>query len=139
MLLLATFAATFALGAYDPGDVFTVQAGATVTVTDDDIAEFNTLASAEFADETGVLVFNTSTPPSIAITGAGTIRKTSSSAWTLNVARSGFTGTWDFAGGKSTITARYALYQTYRRRELSAPKGDNTAIRRGSDRCSNVT
>ena len=125
--------------AYDAGTTFTVQAGATVTVTDDDIAEFNTLASAEFADETGVLEFNTSTPPSIPITGAGTIRKTSSAAWTLNVARSDFTGTWDFAGGKSTITVRYALYAESSSGDVYVRSGatleiDSNAFRFGSSR-----
>ena len=104
MCLAAPCAAT-----YTPGDTLTVTSGETVTVTDADIDEFNTLASVTFADATGVLVFNTATPPTVPISGSGTIRKTSSDEWTIGVDRQAFTGTWDFVGGTTVITSRYAL------------------------------
>ena len=88
---------------YTPGDTLTVASGETVTVTDADIDEFNTLASVTFADATGVLVFNSATPPTVPISGNGTIRKTSSDEWTIGVDRQAFTGTWDFVGGTTMI------------------------------------
>ena len=39
--------------AYNAGETFTVPSGATVTVTDADIADFNALASVTFADAGG--------------------------------------------------------------------------------------
>ena len=94
---------------YTPGDAFMVPAGETITVTDADIADFNAQASVTFADAAGVLVFNTATAPTVPISGSGTIRKVSSGTWTLATAQSGFTGTWDFMDGISTVNARYAL------------------------------
>ena len=94
---------------YTPGDTLTVASDETVTVTDADIGEFNTLASVTFADATGVLVFNTATPPTVPISGNGTIRKTSSDEWKIGVSRTAFNGTWDFVGGTTVITSRYAL------------------------------
>ena len=104
MCMAAPCAAT-----YNAGDTLTVAPGATVTVTDADIGEFNTLASVAFADAAGVLVFNTATPPTVQISGSGTIRKTSSDEWTLATAQSGFSGTWDFTAGETAITVKYAL------------------------------
>ena len=95
--------------AYAPGDAFTVPAGETVTVTDADIADFNAQASVTFADTAGVLEFNTATPPTVPISGNGTIRKTSSAAWSLATAQNAFAGTWEFMDGISTVSAKYAL------------------------------
>ena len=103
--------ATMALGAYayDAGTAYTVPAGTTVTVTDADIASFNSLASVTFGDAAATLVFDTSTAPTVPISGAGTIRKTSTANWTLDTDQSGFTGTWDFEGGETSLAVRYAL------------------------------
>ena len=95
--------------AYNAGETFTVPSGATVTVTDADIADFNALASVTFADAAGVLVFNTATPPTVPISGNGTIRKTSSDEWSLKTAQNGFAGTWDFTAGETTLGVRYAV------------------------------
>ena len=68
--------AAFACGAfaYDAGTTYTVPAGTTVTVTDSDIASFNSLASVTFCDAAATLVFDTSTAPTAPISGKGTIR-----------------------------------------------------------------
>ena len=95
--------------AYDAGTAYTVPAGTTVTVTDADIDSFNALASVSFGDAAATLVFNTSKAPTVPISGSGTIRKISADAWTLDTAQSGFTGTWDFTDGETSLTVRYAL------------------------------
>jgi len=106
---LAVFALSSA-GAYDAGTTLTIPSGGTETVTDETIESFNSLAKVVFADASGLLVFNTSTPPTVEITGYGTIRKTSSADWTLETSRKDkFQGDWDFEGGEITITGTYAL------------------------------
>ena len=103
--------ATMAFGAfaYDAGTAYTVPASTTVTVTDADIASFNSLASVTFGDAAATLVFNTSKAPTVPISGNGTIRKVSADAWTLDTAQSGFTGTWDFTNGETSLAVRYVL------------------------------
>ena len=103
--------ATMALGAYayDADTAYTVPAGTTVTVTDADIASFNSLASVTFGDAAATLVFDTATAPTVSILGKGTIRKTSTANWTLDTDQSGFTGTWDFEAGETSLDVKCAL------------------------------
>ena len=95
--------------AYDAGTAYTVPAGTTVTVIDADIDDFNALASVSFGDAAATLEFNTSKAPTVPISGNGTIRKVSADAWTLDTAQSGFTGTWDFTNGETSLAVRYVL------------------------------
>ena len=77
--------------------VRTVAADETVEVTDANVADF--ADGIAFADATGVVEFNTSSAPTMNITGAGTVKKTYYGAWTMSKQISGFTGDYVLQGG----------------------------------------
>jgi len=77
--------------------VRTVATGETIVVTDADVASYADGFS--FADATGVIEFNTSSAPTMNISGAGTVKKTSSSDWTMTKEIGQFTGTYILEGG----------------------------------------
>ena len=63
--------------------VTTVGSGETIVVTDATVGGY--ADGFQFADETGVIEFNTTAAPTMDITGAGTVKKTSnSSSWTMS-------------------------------------------------------
>ncbi len=75
----------------------TVGPGETLEVTDANVASY--ADGIAFADATGVVEFNTSSAPTMSITGAGTVKKTYSGAWTMSTQISGFTGDYVLSGG----------------------------------------
>ena len=79
------------------GAVYTVATDATLVVTDANVASY--ADGIAFADATGVVEFNTSSAPTMNITGAGTVKKTYSGAWTMSKQISGFTGDYVLQGG----------------------------------------
>ena len=88
MLAFAHFA--FAAG------VTTIEPGQTLTVTDANVGDY--ADGITFADATGVVEFNTSSAPTMVITGAGTVKKTSSSNWTMTKELPNFYGTYVLEG-----------------------------------------
>lgn len=76
-----------------------ITAGQTITVTDADITAGTYADGFAFADATGVLEFNTSAAPTMTITGAGTVKKTSSADWTMSVQLPNFSGDYILQGG----------------------------------------
>lgn len=79
--------------------VYEVDSGETLTVTD---AENNLTAYPDgisFKDSTGLVLFDTTSAPVMPISGAGTVRKVSSSDWTMAADMKGMTGTFDLSGG----------------------------------------
>ena len=75
----------------------TVGSGVTLEVTDANVANY--ADGIAFADATGVVEFNTSSAPTMNITGAGTVKKTYYGAWTMSKQISGFTGDYVLQGG----------------------------------------
>ena len=104
--VLAVFAASIAVAAR--AAVYTVPSGDTLVVTDANVADYS--GGITFADSTGVVEFNTSSAPTMDITGNGTVKKTSSSAWTMSKAISNFKGNYEL-GGNSVVSVgiRYAF------------------------------
>lgn len=77
--------------------VTTVESGQTLTVTDATVGDY--ADGFQFADETGVIEFDTTAAPTMDITGAGTVKKTSSADWTMSKQVKGFTGDYILQGG----------------------------------------
>ena len=75
----------------------TVGSGVTLEVTDANVANY--ADGIAFADATGVVEFNTSSAPTMNITGAGTVKKTYYGAWTMSKQISSFTGDYVLQGG----------------------------------------
>ena len=75
----------------------TVGTGETLVVTDANVASY--ADGIAFADATGVVEFETSSAPTMDITGAGTVKKTYSGAWTMSKQITGFTGDYILQGG----------------------------------------
>lgn len=86
-------------------DVRTVASGETVTVTDADVGGY--AGGFSFADKTGVIVFDTSSAPTMAIVGEGTVKKASAADWTMATSLPNFTGDYKLEGG-GTVTAGIA-------------------------------
>ena len=84
--------------------VTTVESGQTLTVTDATVGDY--ADGFQFADETGVIEFNTTAAPTMDITGAGTVKKTSnSSSWTMSKQLPDFSGDYILqGGGRVTVT-----------------------------------
>ena len=76
---------------YADGAKVEIPSGTTVEVNDADLAKVNKL-TLSFADLTSVVRFNTAQPLACALTGRGTVCKTTDADWTLSVAQTGFTG-----------------------------------------------
>ena len=93
MCAVAVLAARAGAAAYE------VQPDETLTITDAN----NTAAAypdgIAFADNTGLILFNTSSAPVMKVSGAGTIRKISASDWTMTASMSEMTGIFDLSGG----------------------------------------
>ena len=79
------------------GAVYTVATDETLVVNNANASEF--ADGIAFADATGVVEFETSSAPTMNITGAGTIKKTYSGPWTMSKQISGFTGDYVLQGG----------------------------------------
>ena len=106
IIISTVLAAAFA--ACTHADVTTVAANETVTVTDANVADY--ADGFAFADATGVIEFETSTAPTMNITGAGTVKKTYNGDWTMTKAISSFTGTYDLCGsGVVSFNASYVF------------------------------
>ena len=95
--ILAATAFCAARAAFQVWAATTVGSGETLTVTDSNVADYADGIS--FADATGVVEFNTSSAPTMSITGAGTVKKTYSGDWTMSTQISGFTGDYVLSGG----------------------------------------
>ena len=76
--------------------VTTVAANTTNIVTDANVADY--ADGFAFADATGVIEFETSTAPTMNITGFGTVKKTYNGDWTMTTPITNFTGTYDLCG-----------------------------------------
>lgn len=81
-------------------DVTTIGPGETLSITDANVALY--ADGITFADATGIAEFNTSAGPAMTLTGAGTVRKTSSAVWTLAKDQGNFTGGYEIAAGAVT-------------------------------------
>ena len=77
-----------------PAETFVVNEGEEKTLTDDTIVNYDGASVAAG----GTLILDTTDAPPFAITGAGLIRKGNALPWTMTVANSAFTGTWDLCG-----------------------------------------
>ena len=85
-LLAATFCGSVWAESVDwsaySGQTYTVAAGAEITVTESEMADFNQIGQLKFADKTGKVVFDGClTAPNVEISGSGTIRKTGDAVW----------------------------------------------------------
>ena len=105
--ILAATAFCAATAAFQVWAATTVGSGETLTVTDSNVADYADGIS--FADATGVVEFNTSSAPTMNITGAGTIKKTYSGAWTMSKQITNFTGDYVLSGG-GMVTVPNARY-----------------------------
>ena len=94
LVISAVLAAGVAL--YTQAAVTTVAANETITVTDANAADY--ADGFAFADATGVIEFETSTAPTMDITGRGTVKKTYNGDWTMTTPIANFTGTYDLCG-----------------------------------------
>lgn len=105
---LVPFGVALATAAFIPfashAAVTTVESGQTLTVTDATVGAY--ADGFKFADETGVIEFNTTAAPTMDITGAGTVKKTSnSSSWTMSKQLLNFSGDYILqGGGRVTVT-----------------------------------
>lgn len=79
------------------GAVYTVATDETLVVNNANVSTF--ADGIAFADATGVVEFETSSAPTMNITGAGTVKKTYSGAWTMSKQITGFTGDYVLQGG----------------------------------------
>lgn len=87
-----------------------IQPGTTTVVTDATLGGY--AAGIEFVAATeeqtpGVVEFDTTAAPMMALVGKGVVKKTSTSSWTLTVAQTGFTG--DFVIEKGVVTCTKAV------------------------------
>ena len=88
--------------------VYTVPAGGTVTVTDANVAEF--ADGIAFADAAGRAIFQTSSAPTMQVSGeAGAVVKDTAADWDMVTAQTSFKGTWDFTAGTTTLSAAGVL------------------------------
>ena len=97
-LILAVVAAAALCG---QAEVYTVAPGETLAVTDATAANY--ADGIAFEDDTGIVEFNTSAAPTMNITGAGTVKKTSTSDWTMTKELPNFTGTYILESGMATV------------------------------------
>lgn len=85
---------------------YEVPEGASEVVTDADIPYVNALTKLTV---NGAVRFDTTTPPTMPLEGAGVCSKTNDDDWTMSVAWANWKGTWTFDGGKILYAAAESL------------------------------
>jgi len=89
-LLLVAFSPVLAFGAV------TIPSGADIEINTGNLSDY--ASGIAFEDATGVVRFNLPSAPTMSVTGAGTLIKTSSADWTMTMSISGFTGDYVLSG-----------------------------------------
>ena len=102
--LLVAFSAVGLLAADTAfASVYTVSPGEILQITDAIAGDY--ADGLAFADETGVVEFDTSSAPTMVISGAGTVRKVTAAAWTMSTPIPDFTGVYDLEAGVTSFSA----------------------------------
>ena len=93
--LFSVAAFAFALAAQ--AEVYTVQTDEILPITDATVGDY--AGGIAFKDNTGVVTFDTSSAPTMNITGAGTVKKISTATWVLSKHIPNFTGAYELTAG----------------------------------------